>query len=460
MSVRPWLRRAAIVAFAILLPIAAHRLWDYIELRQLVREIERIRDKGEPVSESDVAAVIAGRQDAQHARQDNADSYYLAAAMLAQSTQSADAINHLLEWLAIQPPDQRTTQSLQKLVGPLRQVVDESHDALTLADRAGQLKFTGFFPGTEYSYRTSNLLSLYGIVRARSLSAAADGRADDAVDSVLCGLQLRRALRETGWEPFSYDEVGAVLSLSQPSAEALRRLQTALEQEDRPQQAVDNFLRQRAQYIDTVWRHYYGPEPHAPPSYTLPMRSVVETLLRPRITQQIVYVLRLWADLIDVARTPWPQKAAASAVVLERTRQMPPPQPFSVLALYGGGDIPLTLFARAVQPDLLIIDRSARTAVAVERFRRDHAGTPPRTLSELAPHYLAAVPADPFTGASLLYRVGPDAYTIYSVGPNHQDDGGDLTSELDRTLERGWGRRTIRGADIGVRVLMQAIKRP
>ncbi len=268
MSVRPWLRRTAIVAFAILLPIVAHRLWDYIELRQLVREIEAIRDKGEPVSESDIAAVIAGRRYAQHARQDNADSYYLAAAMLAQNTRGADAITHLLEWLAIQPPAQRTTQALQKLAEPLRQVVAESHDALTLADRAAQLKFTGFFPGTEYSYRTSNLLSLYDLVRARSLSAAADGRGDDAVDSVLCGLQLRRALRETGWEPAPYDEVAAVLSLSQPSAEALRRLQTALEQEDRPQQAIDTFLRQRAQYIDTIWRQLYGAERHAPRTYT------------------------------------------------------------------------------------------------------------------------------------------------------------------------------------------------
>ncbi len=460
MSVRPWLRRTAMMAFAILLPIAAHRLWDYIELRQLVREIEAIRDKGEPVSESDIAAVIAGRRYAQHARQDNADSYYLAAAMLAQNTRGADAITHLLEWLAIQPPAQRTTQALQKLAEPLRQVVAESHDALTLADRAAQLKFTGFFPGTEYSYRTSNLLSLYDLVRARSLSAAADGRADDAVDSVLCGLQLRRALRETGWEPAPYDEVAAVLSLSQPSAEALRRLQTALEQEDRPQQAIDTFLRQRAQYIDTIWRQLYGAERHAPRTYTLPVRGIVEGILRPRITHQTVDVLRLWAELIDIARSPWPQKASASAAVLERARQMPTSQPFSLLAWYADDELPLTLFARAVQADPLIIDRSARTAVAVERFRRDHAGTRPRTLSELAPHYLATIPADPFTGASLLYRLGPDAYTVYSVGPNHKDDDGDLTSELEQAIKRGWGRRTIHGADIGVRVLIQAIQHP
>ena len=51
--VRPSLRWFAIVAFTILIPIAAHGLWDYIEVRRLVREIEAIRAKGEPVRERD-----------------------------------------------------------------------------------------------------------------------------------------------------------------------------------------------------------------------------------------------------------------------------------------------------------------------------------------------------------------------------------------------------------------------
>ena len=44
--VRPALRRIAIVAFAIPIPIAAHSLWDYIEVRRLVREIQAIRAQG------------------------------------------------------------------------------------------------------------------------------------------------------------------------------------------------------------------------------------------------------------------------------------------------------------------------------------------------------------------------------------------------------------------------------
>jgi hypothetical protein len=55
---------------------------------------------------------------------------------------------------------------------------------------------------------------------------------------------------------------------------------------------------------------------------------------------------------------------------------------------------------------------------------------------------------------TLLFRSGPDAYTIYSVGQDQQDDGGDLTSELQRANQRGWGRRIIGGADVGVRILV------
>ena len=77
--VRSSLRWFAIVAFTILIPIAAHGLWDYIEVRRLVREIEAIRAKGEPVRERD-AVGGTGRVPSE---EPHAGSYYLAGGMLA-----------------------------------------------------------------------------------------------------------------------------------------------------------------------------------------------------------------------------------------------------------------------------------------------------------------------------------------------------------------------------------------
>jgi hypothetical protein len=57
-------------------------------------------------------------------------------------------------------------------------------------------------------------------------------------------------------------------------------------------------------------------------------------------------------------------------------------------------------------------------AVAVERYRLKK-GKWPVTLSEL-------VPLDPFDGKPLRYRLRGDGVTVYSVGVDGKDDGGNI----------------------------------
>ena len=269
----------------------------------------------------------------------------------------------------------------------------------------------------------------------------------------MSGLQIRRPLGGVRWLLVGGHQVASVLSLSQPSPEALGRLQVALEAEDRPEQQLQGFLRDRASYVETIWSRYYGLTPAAPRQYSLPMRSITETVLRPWFTHRVVHVLRVWAELVEVARLPWPQKAQASAAAGERYRaeiNAPPSRYFGMAS----PALPVAMFNQAVDPTALIVDRCSRVAVAVERFRRDR-GTQPGALGELVPRYLASVPADPYSGGPLLFRSADGAYTIYSIGPDQKDDGGDLTSELERAVQRGWGRRVIAGADVGVRVWTQ-----
>jgi hypothetical protein len=443
--VRPALRRIAIVAFAILIPIAAHSLWDYVEVRRLVREIEAIRAKGEPVSEHDA---VGGRTPMPSDEQ-GAGAYYLAGGMLALRSSPGRLITPIREWLAGPSPDR---EALAKLAPPLHALVRDSRDALLLADKGGALPFNGFAAGTDYSYRTASVTALAGLVAVRTYSSSAAGDGDAAVDSLISGLQLRRALGDATWMYVDEQPAAALLSLSQPSPAALTRLQTALEAQDRPEQPLEGFLRQRARLLEATWRRYYGIDPRAPSKYTLPMRSLTETVMRPWFTHHAVAGLRRWAELIEVVRMPWPEKSARSSEILERDRNEQPPRvgafnPLNRAMVVG-------VFSRAVDATRLIIDRSSRVAVAVERFRRDR-GTLPGALTDLVPAYLRDVPVDPHSGRPLLFRPADGAYTIYSVGPDLKDDGGDLTSELQNTLARGWGRRLIRGADVGVRVLIQ-----
>jgi hypothetical protein len=69
--------------------------------------------------------------------------------------------------------------------------------------------------------------------------------------------------------------------------------------------------------------------------------------------------------------------------------------------------------------------RASASALAAERYRRQKGDWPP-SLDALAPDYLAAVPSDPFGGDHLLYRRLPDGIVVYSVGPDGQDDGGNV----------------------------------
>ena len=101
------------------------------------------------------------------------------------------------------------------------------------------------------------------------------------------------------------------------------------------------------------------------------------------------------------------------------------------------------VYASETQSALLV------TALALRAYRQEHGGKLPERLEQLTPRYLAQVPADPFASGNLKLRyhnapvlmkaqefakgssqVGNTAlptltpYTLYSVGPDGRDNGG------------------------------------
>jgi hypothetical protein len=81
--------------------------------------------------------------------------------------------------------------------------------------------------------------------------------------------------------------------------------------------------------------------------------------------------------------------------------------------------------------------RCAGVAVAVERFRQLN-GRWPDGLDEIPSDILAAVPADPFDGKPLRYLRRDDGVTIYSVGLDEMDDGGNLPRQSANFREPGY----------------------
>jgi hypothetical protein len=62
-------------------------------------------------------------------------------------------------------------------------------------------------------------------------------------------------------------------------------------------------------------------------------------------------------------------------------------------------------------------------ACALELYRRER-GAYPDALASLTPAYLPEVPLDPYTGRDFVYKVTPEGYTLYALGPDEVDDGG------------------------------------
>ena len=50
-------------------------------------------------------------------------------------------------------------------------------------------------------------------------------------------------------------------------------------------------------------------------------------------------------------------------------------------------------------------------------------GRAPKTLDELVPTYLDAVPIDPFDNQPLRYRLQEKGFVVYSIGDDESDDG-------------------------------------
>lgn len=104
-----------------------------------------------------------------------------------------------------------------------------------------------------------------------------------------------------------------------------------------------------------------------------------------------------------------------------------------------------TVFAKVLLPALdRALLRSAQaqvyvdaaiTSCAVERYRLAGTQTPP-SLQGLIPQFIDAVPSDVIDGKPLRWKSNPDGYSIYSIGWNLRDDGGEVEwKKQGKTIE-------------------------
>lgn len=111
--------------------------------------------------------------------------------------------------------------------------------------------------------------------------------------------------------------------------------------------------------------------------------------------------------------------------VLDRFSELSGPSPISP------PPYPYPQFQRAwfVAMKNFTLSQMVSAAIAVKRYEMRH-GTPPPTLADLVPEFLARIPLDYMDGQPLRYRVNPagGVTLLYSVGEDGVDNGGDAAS--------------------------------
>ena len=372
--------------------------------RGLAHDIERIRQRGEPVHYGD------GFPTPQTPEQREASQLYAQAVALAQEQDAEE--NHRVARLDLDKPG-GTELSLPDIVAAYR----ADAPPLQVLDRATSLDFVGFAPeDRQPSAYELPLVTLGSFACLRADISAVHGVADAAVAAPVPAIRLERhsgPVHAARNRPTGSWAVSAFSSSTSADDDSLVPLQRAFGSWRDDDDVLQNLLQQRAQFIDMSEG---DPRDAAP--------WIARVPFRPFLIRSIRRVLRDFDAVIESARQPWPARWQAAADLQRRYPGRPPRGPGSTARLFDpfGGVYPamgLTPSAR-----VLAVRRVAIAVLAVERYRRSHAGALPTSLDTLVPALLSAVPQDPFSELPLAYRPAADGYAIYSVDVNCRDDGG------------------------------------
>jgi hypothetical protein len=419
--VRRGFRRLAIFSFVVLLPLATHSVWDYLEARRLSSIVEAIRSRGERT-----AFAAIGDDEPVTAEQKEASRYYGAAGILAKDApgerlQRAEAL--LAELVGLHPGPSALVAGDPRLE-ELRRLEASYTPALDLIDRASLLDARGL----DYSHRTPfgfpewSLANINGVRIARLALA---GQSDAACRALLSTLRLHRVFADPYYVTVPIpvtNNLRQILTLAPPDERMLSTLQQEFSRWDADSEIERRLIDNRARLIERFWPAASGP------SLTLPRiresRDFGSSwLVRPWVTNRITRVISQYEEALAAARLPWPARLDAAAD-LQRRYPASPRQTAWLSANLAAAEIGRLAPAVAAE---LSLKRVSIVVLAVERYRRATANRPPAALDDLVPQYLERVPQDPFSGQTLRYSTTGARYAVYSVGVNRADDGGDWT---------------------------------
>lgn len=448
--VRLRFRRFAIRVLVVLLPIAAWTMWDYVEARRLARLVDEIRAKGEPVSIVRMYNALPGAEQAVR--------YYDAAAALVDGRGLYDATG-LFRRL-----DYPRGEDVATLMQDIRAWLEKNREAEELLGRVPAVEFGAYPPGTvDYSRQLDRLLRLASLADLRALDRVHAKDPDAATRAVLQQLQIARLLGAqttdlgvlTAGQAIgrAVSVIPQILELG-PSSELLTSLHDAIALEDRDGLIEQSILGERAFVLGRYWdssRRWFA----APGTAGMAISDPVWLSVRPYAIHLVIGQVQMMNKFLETSRKPWPDRLAFDAPDIPEV----PPQRRGPLYFVTAPHLRwVTVNAQRTRTTyaatMLGGVRSTVAVIAIERYRRSHAGALPSSLAELVPDRLPEVLVDPYSGRALKYKILPDGFVVYSVGANRTDDG---AQGAGTQLRRRWGANQLneQPLDIGVKVRLQ-----
>jgi len=444
----PWQgrqRRILLIAGVVLLcPFVVFFTAKYYSDRNYAARLAAIRAEGAPVTVQDMVAwqeqlsvsadVLEGEVSRQSAKT-SADLQIEAAeeldtVFLDEAEDIDDIWNRLIvEEEALSPAD----------LEPLRRYLSKYADLLQLLHAAaelppGRLPFD-YSKGYEMEVKPlSKIRTAVGLLLLESIAEALSGNTDQTFAALIAAMALPRPLRE---EPLVIAQMvrkscnGMVLStlketlvrVSYTDAQ-LNYLRRIFEQEYNPDALANSLITERVFGItafedpagflaSAIWKRRWMDE--VLPGAT---RTLVQTAnaFGWFSGERDVYLDYMDA-LIPAARMPYQEaRTITETMEAELSDGLVLPSLSNIL-------LPsLNHFFQYTAEHEAGITQGILT-VSLERYRLAH-GAPPDRLDTLIPHYLDAMPMDPFSQQPFHYRREGDGYTIYSVSANGIDDGG------------------------------------
>jgi hypothetical protein len=417
--VRPFFRGVLSVAIVLLALYVVWNAGDYVEASRLDAAISDVRARGlyvDPPAHPSAFPEYA----------DDVARFYMAAGDLIPANRVTQGMYYALRADKPMPPER---------IAEARAILAESEPAFALVLRAQTAPVRPWRLGYGRSLATVGKVSTMLAFRTRFL--ARTGETDQAAASLLDMFDVSRASAGLDDNNYLANGVGffsssamwakalvleELLNSGRPSPTLLKRLERAFTVDPSNDMTRYRWVLQ-AMMEDLRFRRpldaYLVTAIGGPPQDLV---SAFEPILRPYLRHRLTQSIRDLTEVADVAREPWPGR-------LRRLEALAHEKPPIVIVKGWNGTVP-GMFTGAMESTLDLAEtvtmaRAARVVVAVEEFRTSE-GRTPAALSELVPAYLDAVPIDPFTGEPLRYRVDANAYTIYSVGVNGKDDGGNL----------------------------------